>query len=90
MENYELIGVENKSFTTKDGKLIEGADLYAKWAINPERGAGYKTDRFFLSAAKLAALSFKPTPGQTVQIFYNRFGKVETMRLVSDDDIVIA
>lgn len=86
MNTYEVDGVENKSFTTPDGKLIEGADIYAKWAIDPKRGAGYKTDRFFLSSAKLAALDFKPTPGQTVQIFFNRFGKVETMHLV--DNIV--
>lgn len=84
MESYEIIGTEGKSFTTKDGKLIEGADLYAKWAINPERGAGYKADRFFLSAAKLAALGFTPKPGQTVEIYYNRYGRVETMRLVDD------
>lgn len=86
MDTYKLMGVENKSFTTKDGKLVEGADIHAKWAIDPKRGAGYKADRFFLSAAKLAALDFKPTPGQTVEVFYNRYGKVETMRLV--DDIV--
>ena len=40
-----------------------------------------------MSAAKLAALDFVPAVNQTVEIYYNRFGKVATLRLV--DDIII-
>lgn len=84
MEYSKLIGIKPKSFTTPEGKTIEGADAYLTRGINPERGQGEEAERIFLSKAKLAALDFKPTPGQTVEVFYNRYGKVETMRLVDD------
>lgn len=84
MEYSKVIGIKPKSFTTPDGRLIEGTEAYLTRGIDPKRGQGEEAERIFLSTAKLAALDFKPTPGQTVQIFYNRFGKVETMRLVDD------
>lgn len=84
-----IIGIINTKFKTKDtGTTIEGKTIHTTEPISPERGKGEETDHFFLSAAKLAALDFDPAPGQTVDVLYNRYGKVATMKLV-DDDIVI-
>lgn len=84
-----IIGVIHTNFTTQDGTLIEGDTVHITEPISAERGIGESGDRFFLSKAKLSSLDFTPAPGQTVEIFYNRYGKVASLKLVSDDSIVI-
>lgn len=87
MDERKIVGTQNTAFTTKDGQMMEGTTVHTEKSIPPGRGMGFQTDHFFLSTAKLAALDFKPTVGQTIEVFYNRFGKVQTIRLV--DDIVV-
>ena len=82
-----IIGRETTDFIAKDGQRISGTTFHTAETISSQRGEGEKGDRFFLSAAKLAALDFVPAVNQTVEIYYNRFGKVATLRLV--DDIII-
>lgn len=86
----KIIGIENLSFKGSDGTQIDGVTIYGTEPIDPKRGDGERAERFFMSKAKLAALDFTPAPGQTAEVFYNRFGKVATLRLsVSDDDLII-
>ena len=84
-----VIGVVYTNFTARDGTTIEGQTLHTTEPISAERGIGESGDRFFLSKAKLSTLDFVPAPGQSVEVFYNRFGKVASLKLVSDDSIVI-
>lgn len=84
-----IIGVVNTKFTAQDGTIIEGKTVHTAEPISPERGIGEAGDRFFMSKAKLADLDFDPVPGQTVDVLYNRYGKVATMKLVTDDTDVI-
>lgn len=87
MANVTILGRAHTSFKGKDGTLIEGDTIYTMEGIDPRRGEGHRADHFFLSASKLAALDFTLKPGQEVEIYYNRFGKVQTIRLV--DDVVV-
>lgn len=80
-----IIGIVNTKFTAQDGTVIEGKTVHTAEPISPERGIGEAGDHFFMSTTKLATLGFDPAPGQTVQVFYNRFGKVAVMKLVDDD-----
>ena len=41
-------------------------------------------DRIFLSKNKLNDLSFVPVVGMEVEVLYNKFGKVSTIRLIAD------
>lgn len=86
---YTVLGTEHVSFTTKEGLLMEGVNLYGKRPIDPKRGQGERAERFFLSAAKVAALPFKLRTAQRVEIVYNRWGRVETLRLLDDEAIDI-
>lgn len=89
MAQAQIIGVENTSFTGKDGTPVTGKTIYVTEEISPKRGKGKRADRIFLSNAKLSNLDFAPELDQTVEIYYNRYRKVETMRLVDDAEIVI-
>ena len=47
-------------------------------------------DRIFLSKNKLNDLSFVPVVGMDIEVLYNKYGKVSTIRLITDagsDDI---
>lgn len=83
----KIIGTATTAFDTKDGKRIEGTTVYTVEPIDPKRGTGEAGDHFFLSKAKLAALDFKPAVGQEITIFYNKYGKASTLRLIDEEVI---
>lgn len=86
MDKCTIIGVQHTAFDTKDGTHIEGSEVYITSPLDPKRGGqGQSSEKFFLSSAKLASLDFTPAPNQKVEIYYNRFGKVNTLRLLDDD-----
>lgn len=89
MDEVKITGVEAVEFTAQDGKSVKGANIYGTMQIAPGRGVGRSAHKFFLSQAKLDALSFKPQPGQIVIVLYSRFGKPQTLNLVSDVEDVI-
>ena len=74
-----VVGVKKTSFTTKDTKeTINGYNIYYSYpAIGVE---GLATDRFFISLNK--AGEWQPMPGDEILIYYNRFGKVDSVVLV--------
>jgi len=90
MDEMEIVGAEETSFTGKDGTQITGKTFFGLERIAPNRGIGKRAVRFFLSTAKLASLDFVPTPGQRVDVLYNRYGKPQVLRLLSgsEDDML--
>ena len=80
----KIIGFEHKSFTTKEGDTIEGTSLYITDKIPPQRGEGCMGDRICLSNNKQNDLPFLPAVGMEVEVLYNKFGKVSTIRLIAD------
>lgn len=86
----KIMGLEQKSFTTKEGDTIEGTSIFIADKIPPQRGEGCMGDRVFLSKNKLNDLSFVPAVGMEVEVLYSKYGKVSTIRLIADagsDDI---
>lgn len=86
----KIMGLEQKSFTTKEGDTIEGTSIFIADKIPPQRGEGCTGDRIFLSKNKLNDLSFVPAVGMDIEVLYNKYGKVSTIRLIADagsDDI---
>lgn len=82
----KIMGLERKSFTTKEGDTIEGTSLYITDKIPPQRGEGCTADRIFLSKNKLNDLSFVPAVRMDIEVLYNKYGKVSTIRLIADAD----
>ena len=86
MEERKIVGVEDMSFTGTDGTPVKGKVIHTTERMDPKKGQGEKADHFFMSAAKLSTLDFTPAVGMTVEVFYNRYGKVATLRLLSNDN----
>lgn len=83
---YKIIGIENVSFKAQDGNQIEGFNLYLTSPIDDKRGVGSKTERIFCSSRKLSdVLAVCPhlddLLGESVIVYYNRYGKVERVLL---------
>lgn len=87
----KIIGIADTNFKPKDSDTaITGKSIYITEPMDPKRGQGETADHFFMTSARLATLDFTPAVGQTIEVFYNRFGKVSTLRLLDDDNVVIA
>lgn len=74
---FKVIGVE-KSSGTYQGNSYSGRNLYAAYpdSYHSDRLTGTKVDKIWvpdrLQVCEIA-------PGDTVEVFYNRFGKVENV-----------
>lgn len=80
----KIIGIQPTAFDAKDGTHIEGTSIHLTSPIDPKRGKGEAGEKIFLTATKLAEVDFKPEVGNEIEVLYNRFGKVQTLRLVDD------
>ena len=78
----EIIGIRKSDFSTKTGEVIKGYNVYVVDNIDPRHGQGQFAEHFYLSERKLAMMN-TPDPfvllGREVRIYYNRYGKVETI-----------
>lgn len=72
---YNVVGVQMKSFTSKDGKTITG---YNVWYTYERTGVdGVVTDRIFVSDRVCYRSNFTPHVGDVVCGFaYTRFGSL--------------
>lgn len=74
-----IIGYRDSKFTTPSGENIQGVSLYL---TEPRNGVyGLACDRLFVSTNKLSG--YIPVCGDEVQIFYNRYGKVDHLDLIN-------
>lgn len=71
----EIIGVQPKQFTTDDGLVINGWNV---WYSEPRRGVdGLAADRVFISDRVSNDSNFIPHVGDVVKAFgYNKYGKL--------------
>ena len=80
----KIIGIgPTKTFTTKDGTVITGRTFFVTDPIE-HGGQGESADHFFLTEAKYAGLGFSPATGMEVEVSYNKYGKIQTMRQIDE------
>lgn len=77
----KIIGYRKNDFRTKDGVDVTGYSVYIATDIDPRRGAGVSVERQYLSDAKLKkeGLALESLLGKEVKIYYNRFGRVDSI-----------
>lgn len=88
MENWEVVGVDTKAEITikAEGKLIRGVKLFLIGDAPEDRGERYlgKIAREqFLSNERLGALGVAPKPGDLITIYFNRYGDVAKIEVLS-------
>lgn len=78
-----VCGYRKADFFTKDHKEIKGFNIYVQQEI-VENGCGYQTDKFYLSENKVKQmnLDLDSLVGHEVQLYYNRWGKVEAIQVL--------
>lgn len=88
---YYLRGLKEVKFTTKDGQEISGTRLYCTTPMSSYEGKGESTDSFFLSDARKKAMGVPMlSVGDTLEIYFDRTGRVADIRVSSsDDDFVV-
>lgn len=75
--NIQIVGLKNTEFTTKDGLLIQGQSVYFTFKDN--NTIGVQTDKCFLPSRK--ALYPEPILPAEAEIYYNKYGKVDSVVL---------
>ena len=85
MEVWEVIGVDtNAQLNIKaENKLIRGIKLYLVGDApdNSGRYRGRQCREQFISNERLAALNVQPMPGDTITIYFNRFGDLAKIEI---------
>ena len=91
MDFYTIVGIQPTSFPSRDDPktLIEGVNIYVTSPLDIRKpGAkGLKAEKLFLTNTKISELSFSVNTDQVVEIYYNKYGKVSSLRLVEEKEI---
>lgn len=78
-----LLGKKQIDFTTSDNSIVKGTQFF--FAHEEEGVIGQRTDKLFLrDGFPLPEVK----PGDTLDVTYNRHGKPESIRVVSDKQSV--
>lgn len=73
MDVVQIVGLRKMSFTSQDGQQVEGMNFY--YLMDDSYVEGKIAGKFFMSTAVLSHVGFVPNVGETVKVFYNRYGK---------------
>lgn len=73
MEKIQVVGRRDVDFIDKTGRQVTGLSLYI---LIPMDGVeGMKSDKLFVSSARLSSVSHIPQVGETVCVNYDRYGR---------------
>ncbi len=75
MDTIKIVGTRNTSFTSRDGKQINGVSVF--FTMPDEKVKGLMTGKHFISLDALDGFTVRPEVGASVRVLYNRFGKVD-------------
>lgn len=81
-ESYTVAGIQYINFKGKDSEMVRGKKFFLSKAIDPKQGEGVEFVGAFFSDSRLASMAYKPAVGDTVEVLYNRYGKVYLLRPV--------
>lgn len=91
MEIWEVLAVDKKAQVTirEEGKVISGLRYLLKGnepAGKDDRYACFNWREQFISNERLAKLGVIPCPGDTIQLFFNRYGDIEMIKVLKDEE----
>lgn len=74
-EGYEIVGIRNVDFKDKQDRLVQGLKLFLSYKDQHIVGIG--TESIFVSQDKIGDKKFKL--GDKIRIYYNKYGKVDSV-----------
>lgn len=78
MEIYTIIGYRDMDFKSRDGNLISGRKYYYTYDVDGV--VGVSCDSFFVTREVMQNLAYVPDVNDTVEVYFNRYGKVSQIR----------
>lgn len=72
---YTCIGIRNVNFKGTDGNQVSGMNLWLSYTDDNIEGVG--VEKVFIPSARVSKLSFLPMLGNTCELFFNKYGKVQ-------------
>ena len=73
-EKILIVGYRDVNFTDDSGRSVQGRSYYYEQeGVN--NVTGVLAGKLFVSASVLGSMAEKPEVGDTVMVYYNRFGK---------------
>lgn len=85
METWEVVGVDTKGKMTikNENRTYDGVYLYLIGDAPDESGRylGRVVREQFISNERLAALGVAPKPGDTITLYFNRYGSISKIEV---------
>lgn len=88
MDTYRIVGARRYSFNSNDGRMIEGYTVYCLVQPSSSKNViGYYADKFTLSVSNFERFNVESLVASkaTVELYYNKYGRVSNIVRVSDD-----
>ena len=88
MDTYRIVGARRYSFKSDDGRMIEGYTVYCLVQPSSSKNViGYYADKFTLSESNFERFNVESLVASkaTVELYYNKYGRVSNIVRVSDD-----
>lgn len=77
----KVIGYKQSNFRAKDGTAVEGYNIYCTYPFNSPIADGEACERLYISDKRLNDCGYVPCVGDEVEVMYNRFGKVASIKI---------
>ena len=74
---YEVIGIEHRQYTNKQGRLVSGYNLYFTFSKRNMDGVACQSEWCRDDVVQDSGVAV----GDKVDLLYNRYGKVESIRI---------
>lgn len=75
----KIVGIKKVNFTDSGGKTVSGQSFFLSQPIEVGKGDGDEVKKVFLSTDKLSLMAYKPKLYDEVTVFYNEYGKAQSM-----------
>lgn len=79
-EKVTIVGFRDVKFTDDNGRQVEGRSYY--YTAVADGVQGVMSGKLFVSRNSLNDMPFKPSVGDDVYVFFNRYGKASGFQLV--------
>lgn len=86
MEEWTVVGVDTKAqIKFNDGRTVNGVrwHLVGEAPVDPQRYIGKVVKDQFVSNERLASLNVAPKPGDEIIMYFNRYGDIAKVEIVS-------